>query len=106
MFARFRWACEIAAQTDVMLEAWYNEADVVNADEPDHFQHYRLRTQIEGQPAVICAPDAGFLLNQGGRRTAIYLELERGDVGHGTGTRQLADRKCPGYVRWRDDNCI
>lgn len=26
----------IAAQTGVMLEAWYNEADVVNADEPDH----------------------------------------------------------------------
>jgi hypothetical protein len=88
----------IAAQTGVLLEAWYNEADVVNADEPDHFRHYRLRTQIEGQPAIICMPDAGFLLNRGGWRTAIYLELERGDGDRGTGARQLADRKCPGYA--------
>lgn len=88
----------IAAQTEVILEAWYNEADIVNAGEPDPAYHYRLRTKIEGEPDVICSPDAGFLLNRKGQRTAYYLELERGDGHRGTGSRQLAKRKCPGYA--------
>jgi len=88
----------IAAQTGIVLEAWYNEADVVNAGESDPAGHYRLRTKFPGDPEIVCSPDAGFLLNCEGQRVAFYLELERGDGHRGTGSRQLAERKCPGYA--------
>ena len=88
----------IAVQTDVALEAWYNEGDVVNADELDQARHFRLHTKLSNTPRVSCSPDAAFLLNCGGRRAAFYLELERGNGHGGTGSRQLAERKCPGYA--------
>jgi hypothetical protein len=88
----------IAEQTEIILEDWFNETDVVNADDSDPSQHYRLFTKFEGDPVVSCAPDAGFLLNRAGRRAAFYLELERGEGSRGTGARQLADRKPPGYA--------
>jgi len=88
----------VAAQTDVVLEVWFNEHDVVNAGEPDPAHHYRLRTKFAGEPEIICSPDAGFVLNRDGQRVAYYLELERGDGHRGTGARQLAERKCPGYA--------
>lgn len=88
----------IAAQTDVALEAWFNEGDVINADDADPANHYRLHTKLSDKPKGSCSPDAAFLLNCGGRRAAFYLELERGDGHRGTGPRQLAERKCPGYA--------
>jgi hypothetical protein len=88
----------VAAESGVTLEAWYNEHDIINAADPDPYYHYRLRTKFTGDPDIICSPDAGFLLNQGGWRAAYYLELERSDGHHGTGCRQLAERKCPGYA--------
>jgi hypothetical protein len=88
----------INAQTVVVMEAWFNEGDIVNAGEHNAAYYYKLRTKFPGEPEIICSPDAGFLLNQDGRRSAFYLELERGDGHHGTGPRQLAERKCPGYA--------
>lgn len=85
----------IDAQREIVLERWINEADVVNA-QSDPSEHYRLRTNFDGK--ITCLPDAAFLLNYAGRRTAYYLELERGSGDSGTGSRQLAERKCPGYV--------
>jgi hypothetical protein len=87
-----------AAQAGIVLEVWHNEHDIVNAGEPDPAYHYRLRTKFAGEPEIICSPDAGFLLNREGQRAAYYLELERGDGHRGTGSRQLAERKCPGYA--------
>ena len=88
----------IAAQTGIVLEAWFNEFDVVNASEPDPTYHCRLRTKFPGEPEIICSPDAAFMMSHDGRRFAYYLELERGDGHGGTGPRQLAERKCPGYA--------
>jgi hypothetical protein len=88
----------IAAQTGIVLEAWHNEYDVVNASEPDPTYHCRLRTKFPGEPEIICSPDAAFMMSHDGRRFAYYLELERGDGHGGTGPRQLAERKCPGYA--------
>ena len=94
----------IAAQTDVVLEAWHNEGDVINADDPDPAKHYRLHTKLSYKPKGSCWPDAAFLLNCGGQRAAFYLEVERGDGGGGTGSRQLAERKCPGYAEVANRN--
>jgi hypothetical protein len=85
----------IDAQSEIVLERWINEADVVNA-QSDPSEHYRLRTNFDGK--ITCLPDAAFLLNYAGRRTACYVELERGSGDSGTGCRQLAERKCPGYA--------
>lgn len=86
----------VAAQSEIVLEAWYNEADVVNASEPDATKHFRLRTKFDNK--ITCLPDAAFLLNHEGRRAAYYVELERGDGNRGTGSRQLVERKAPGYM--------
>jgi hypothetical protein len=32
----------------VVLEAWHNEADIINAADPDSNNHYRLRTKFPG----------------------------------------------------------
>jgi len=87
----------LAAETSAVLEAWYNEGDVINSDEPDR-RHYRLHTKFQGDRGITCSPDAGFLLRRAEQRTAFYLEMERGVGGHRTGARQLAGRKCPGYA--------
>ena len=86
----------VDAQSEIVLVAWHNEADVVNASKPDTSKHFRLRTKFDNK--ITCLPDAGFLLNHDGQRTAYYLELERGGGDRGTGARQLAERKCPGYA--------
>ena len=88
----------ISGQTDVVLEAWFNEGDVINADDPDPANHYRLHTKLSYKPKGSCSPDVAFLLNHKGRRAAFYLEMERGDGHGGTGSRQLVERKAPGYV--------
>ncbi len=88
----------IATQTDVILEVWHNENDVINADDPDPATHYRLHTKLSDKPRGSCSPDAAFLLNHGGQRAAFYLELERGDGHGGTGSKQLIERKGPGYA--------
>jgi hypothetical protein len=88
----------ISGQTDVTVEAWFNEGDVINADDPDPAKHYRLHTKLSEKPRGSCSPDAAFVLNHGGQRAAFYLEVERGDGNGGTGSRQLAERKCPGYA--------
>jgi hypothetical protein len=87
----------IAAQDAVTLDAWSNERDVVNPSEPNPADHRRLFTVFEGSRRV-CSPDAGFLLGYEGRNGAFYLEFERGGGGRGTGVRQLAKRKTPGYA--------
>jgi hypothetical protein len=87
----------IAAQDAVTLEAWFNEADVVNPSEPKPADHRRLFTSFDGSRRV-CSPDAGFLLGCDGRDEAFYLEFERGSGDRGTGARQLAKRKTPGYA--------
>ena len=68
----------ISGQTDVTLEAWFNEGDVINADSPDPAEHYRLHTKLSNKPRVSCSPDAAFLLNHAGRRAGFYVEMERG----------------------------
>jgi hypothetical protein len=75
------------------LEKWIGEYDVVNDEESDSKNHYRLFTVVQKDPRIICSPDAALMLNRDGRQTVHYLELERG----GTGAKQLVDRKAVGY---------
>ena len=90
----------IAAQTDVVLEAWHNEGDVINADDPDPAKHYRLHTKLSYKPKGSCSPDAAFLLNRGGRRAAYYLELERGTAAAAPARGSWRSGSAPDTWRW------
>jgi len=88
----------IVAQDTVTLEAWYNEAEVINTHEPDPGKHFSLFTEFRSCPRLVCSPDAAFMLGYEGHRSVFYVELDRGTGDRGTGARQLAAQKSPGYA--------
>ena len=88
----------IAGQNTVTLEAWYNEAEVVNTHEPNPDKHFNLFTEFRSCPRLVCSPDAAFMLGYKGRRSVFYVELDRGTGDRGTGARQLVTGKTPGYA--------
>jgi hypothetical protein len=88
----------IARQEAVSIEQWHNEYDIVDADEPDHTQHFRLFTELQGDPKkLVCAPDSGFLLEFRGHRGVFYLEQDRGHNRYDH--KRVANRKTPGYAQ-------
>jgi hypothetical protein len=48
----------ISRQTDVKIEGWINEWDIVNKDESVPEKRFRLYTLIRENPRLSCAPDA------------------------------------------------
>lgn len=81
------------ANSELSVDEWINEWDIVNKDESDPHKRFRLYTLIRMSPRLICAPDAAFVLSMGGHSKVFYIEQDRGT----TGTRQLVARKTPGY---------
>lgn len=73
----------------VALTDWLNEWDVANKDESEPEKRFTLYTLLERSPRLVCAPDAGFVLEVNGHRKAFYLELDRGTV---SGIRLAASR--------------
>lgn len=71
-----------------------NEWDIVNKDETDPAQRFRLYTRVQDAPRLVCAPDAAFLLETAGNAMVFYLEQDRAT----TGVQQAAARKSPGYA--------
>jgi hypothetical protein len=84
----------IAAQSNVRVDGWLNEFDVVSQQESAPERRYRLYTLLKESPRLICAPDAAFMLGLGDFRKVFYLEQDRAT----TGIRQVAARKIPGYA--------
>jgi hypothetical protein len=88
----------IANQSTFTLEAWYNEFEVINPNEPDPERHFRLLTEFQARPRRICAPDAAFMLNYQGRQLVFYVEMDRGEGNRGTNTKNLVRQKSRGYA--------
>jgi hypothetical protein len=84
----------IARQSQVQLGNWFNEWDVVNADESAPERRFRLYTLLRESPRLVCAPDSAFMLSVGPHRKAFYLEQDRNT----SGARQIAASKTPGYA--------
>lgn len=84
----------IARQSDVKLDRWINEYDVVNKDESRPEKRFHLYTLLQQSPRLVCAPDAGFLLNLRGFKKVFYLEQDRGT----TGAQHLAASRPKGYA--------
>ncbi len=87
-------ACE---QCDaITLANWINEwQPTLDADgNPNGFV---LHSQFRETPPLSCSPDAAFLLDIGGHRKVVYVEVDRGT----TGARRIAASKMPGYDELR-----
>lgn len=85
----------IAQQQYVTMPAFFNEFDVVNKDETDPAQRFRLYTLISKEPKrLCCVPDAGFALKVGAHTRAFYIELETGS----NAPQKSAAEKLPGYA--------
>ena len=78
---------------DVKVVHWISEWTIANPDETEPEKRFSLYTRLG--PKLVCAPDAGFLLEKHGFKMVHYLELDRD-------TTQPADRvaaqKCHGYA--------
>ncbi|MDZ4685277.1 MAG: replication-relaxation family protein [Planctomycetaceae bacterium] len=81
-------------QSDLSIEPWVNEWDVVNKDETAPERRFRLYRLITETPKLVCAPDAGFVLNARGHRKVFFLEQDRAT----SGVKQVADGKSRGYA--------
>lgn len=98
----------IAAQERVVLDGFINEWDVVNKDEAEPHNRFRLYTLLTESPKLICAPDAAFMLTvpvttEQSTVTfskVFYLEEDRAT----TGATQVAARKCKGYAALAENN--
>jgi len=84
----------IQNQSDVRLDGWINEWDVVNKDESQPDKHYRLYTLLREHPRLVCVPDAAFLLSFKGTSKVYYLEQDRAT----SGAQQIANGKTVGYA--------
>jgi hypothetical protein len=87
----------ISGQSQVTLEAWHNEFDIINSGEPDTKKHYRLFTEIQAWPRLVCAPDAAFMLARHGTHFIFYVELDRGERNRGTNAKNIVLHKNRGY---------
>ena len=84
----------IALQSDVQLDRWINEFEVVNHDEKDSERHFRLFTLIRESPSkLVCVPDSAFQICYRGHRGVFYLEQDRAR----SGAKQICAKKINGY---------
>lgn len=83
----------IAAQSDVSLDGWINEYEVINKDDAPGIQ-YHLHQQLQESPPLSCSPDAAMLLSLSGHKKVFALEVDRGT----SSPRQIAARKSKGYA--------
>jgi hypothetical protein len=84
----------LKAQSELSIDPWVNEWDVVNKDETAPERRFRLYTLITETPKLVCAPDAAFVLHVRGFRKVFFLEQDRAT----TGVKQVADGKSRGYA--------
>ncbi len=85
---------QAAARLDgVRVDDWLSEWSIANPDEKEPEKRYKLYTRLG--PKLVCAPDAGFLLEKGGFRKAFYLEQDRDTTKN---AERVAAQKCHGYA--------
>lgn len=82
------------SQTEITIDPWINEWDIVNKEETEPQRRFRLYRLITETPRLVCAPDAAFLLGIRGFRKVFFVEQDRAT----SGAKQVADSKCRGYA--------
>jgi hypothetical protein len=88
---------EAIRQSSAKLITWVNEEELLNPEELDPKKHIRLYTELRREPRrLVCAPDAGFLLEMNGHRGVFYLEQDRDRDNYSH--KRVAALKSPGYA--------
>ena len=82
-------------QSDLInLVQWYNEWEVINKSTPNKNLHFTIHSVLRQDPAIVCQPDAAFLIECNGHRKAFYVEVDRGT----DSIRRIARKKPVGYA--------
>jgi hypothetical protein len=85
---------QAAAQSDLLtIPTWYNEWETINKDTPNPKLHYTIHSVLKQDPAIVCTPDAAFLVEMNGHRKAFYVEIDRGT----DSIRRIVRKKPIGY---------
>ena len=90
----------VRCQSDVRIDGWINEWDIVNKDELRPEKRFRLYTILREHPRLVCVPDAAFLLLYKGGSKVFYLEQDRAT----SGVQQIANSKTAGYAAMADES--
>lgn len=83
----------IAMQSEVKLDGWITEWEVINKD-ASLTNQFALHTQLSTEPPLSCSPDAAFVLSVRDVRKVFYLEQDQGT----SSPKQIAVRKSKGYA--------
>lgn len=83
----------VAKFPGVSVPKWISEWTLADPNEKEPEKRYKLYTRL-GQ-RLVCAPDAGFLLEKDGFRKAHYLEEDRDTTKNAD---RVAAQKCHGYA--------
>lgn len=79
----------------VAVTSWIGEWDIANPDEKEPHKRFKLFTLLQEHPRLVCAPDAGFLLEIGGHSKAYYVEQDRDTT---QPAARVAAQKAPGFA--------
>lgn len=82
--------------TAVTLVGWWNEDEFLNPEVQDPNKRRKLFTELRKQPRLVCAPDAGFLLEVAGFRGVFFGEIDRDRDNYSS--KRVAAQKSPGYA--------
>src|SRR5207302_1151744 len=77
----------------VSVAEWLSEWSIAKPDEKEPEKRYKLYCKL-GQK-LVCAPDAGFLLEKEGFRKVFYVEQHRDTTKNAD---RVAAQKCHGYA--------
>ena len=78
----------------IRMPQWYNEWEVINKDVPNKKLHFTIHSVLRQEPAIVCQPDAAFLIECNGHRKAFYVEVDRGT----DSIRRIVRKKPTGYA--------
>lgn len=80
-------------KTDIAVADWMGEWTIANPEEQAPEKRFKLYVRLG--PKLVCAPDAGFLLEKSGFRKVHYLEEDRDTTKN---AERVAAQKCHGYA--------
>ena len=85
----------VSLTDEVSIPAFYNEWEPINKDATRSCDQFSLYVEFEKNPPLVCAPDAGFLVEKDGHRKVFYLEIDRGT----DSIKRICSKKPKGYAR-------
>ena len=84
---------------EIEMPEFYNEWEPINKDAVNS-NLFSLSCELQKEPRISCAPDAGFLIEKGGQKKVFYMEIDRGT----DSVKRVCSKKPKGYTRLQEIN--